>query len=86
MEEIKEIIWTLKFERDFKKIKDRATQDRLEKQIKKIKENPNFGKPLRYDLKRELTIYVKPHRLIYTIQGNKLILLRFEHRNHVYER
>ena len=86
MEEIKEIVWTQKFEQDFKKIKDRATQDKIEKQIMKIKNNPNFGKPLRYNLKGERTIYVKPYRLIYAVECNKLILLRFEHRNHVYER
>jgi addiction module RelE/StbE family toxin len=84
MEEIKEIIWTKKFEEDFKKIRDRATQNRLEKQIKKIRLNPNFGKPLRYNLRGEWTIYVKPHRLIYKVEGDKLILLRFEHRKQVY--
>ncbi len=86
MEEIKEIVWTQKFEQEFKKIKDISTQDKIEKQIMKIKNNPNFGKPLRYNLKGERTIYVKPYRLIYTVEGNKLILLRFEHRNHVYEK
>lgn len=85
MEEIKEIVWTQKFEREFKKIKDRATQDKIEKQIIKIKNNPNFGKPLRYNLKGERTVYVKPYRLIYAVEGSKLILLRFEHRNHVYD-
>lgn len=84
MEEIKEIIWTQKFEEDFKKIRNRSTQDKLEKQIKKIRLNPNFGKPLRYDLRGEWTIYVKPHRLIYKVEGDKLILLRFEHRKQVY--
>lgn len=58
MEEIKEIIWTQKFEQDFKKIKDRGTQDKLEKQIKKIRFNPSFGKPLRYDLRGERTVYI----------------------------
>jgi mRNA interferase RelE/StbE len=86
MEEIKEIIWTQKFEQEFKKIKDRSTQDKIEKQIIKIKNNPNFGKPLRYNLKGERTIYVKPYRLIYAVESSKLILLRFEHRNHVYEK
>jgi addiction module RelE/StbE family toxin len=84
MEEIKKIIWTQRFEEDFKKIRDRATQDKLEKQIKKIRFNPNFGKPLRYNLRGEWTIYVKPHRLIYKVEGDKLILLRFEHRKQVY--
>lgn len=85
MEEIKLMVWTKKFEQEFKKIKDRATQDKIEKQIRKIRKNPNFGKPLRYNLKGEWTIYVKPHRLIYKVEGDKLILLRFEHRNHVYD-
>ncbi|MBI2547094.1 MAG: type II toxin-antitoxin system RelE/ParE family toxin [Candidatus Aenigmarchaeota archaeon] len=84
MEEITEIIWTQDFEEDFKKIRDRVIQDRIEKQIRKIKSNPNFGKPLRYGLKGEWTIYVKPYRLIYKIEGDKLILLRFEHRDDVY--
>ena len=85
MEKIREIIWTQKFERDFKKIRDRAGQEKLEKQIRKITENPNFGKPLRYGLRGEWSIYVKPFRLIYKVEGDKLILLRFEHRKEVYE-
>ncbi len=85
MEKIREIIWTQKFERDFKKIRDRAGQEKLEKQIRKITENPNFGKPLRYGLRGEWSIYVKPFRLIYKVEGDRLILLRFEHRKEVYE-
>jgi addiction module RelE/StbE family toxin len=84
MEKIKEIIWTQKFEQEFKKIRDRAIQDKLEKQIRKIHENPDLGKPLRYALKGEWSIYVKPYRLIYKVEGDKLILLRFEHRKEVY--
>ena len=84
MEEIKEIVWTEKFEKEFKKIKDRIIQDRIEKQIKKIKENPGFGKPLRHNLKGERTVRIDPFRLIYSIIGYKLYLLRFEHRKKVY--
>jgi len=86
MEEIKEIVWTEKFEKEFKKIRDRVVQDRIEKQIKKIRENPDFGKPLRHDLKGERTIRISHFRLIYSVIGDKLYLLRFEHRNHVYGR
>ena len=84
MEEIKEIIWTQKFEQEFKKIKDRITQEKIEKQIKKILKNPSIGKPLKYNLKGERTVYIKPFRLIYSLEKDKLILLRFEHRNGVY--
>lgn len=86
MEKIREIIWTQKGEQDFKKIRDRATQDKLEKQLRKIAENPDFGKPLRYSLRGEWSVYVKPFRLIYKVEDGKLILLRFEHRKEVYER
>ncbi|MGI0085584.1 MAG: type II toxin-antitoxin system RelE family toxin, partial [Nitrososphaerales archaeon] len=48
-------------------------------------EVPDSGKALRYGLKGELTIRVKPYRLIYAVQENNLILLRFEHRKEVYD-
>ena len=82
--EAKEIVWSQKFEEDFKKIKDRKTQDRLEKQIMKIRSNMDLGKPLRYDLKDERTVYVKPYRLLYKTEDGTLVLLRFEHRKRVY--
>jgi len=59
MVEIRFIVATEKFEKDVKKIKDRGLRDRLEKQICKVIEDPNFGKPLRYDLKGEHTVYAK---------------------------
>lgn len=86
MVEIRFIVTTEKFEKDVRKIKDKALKGKLEKQIRKVVENPDFGKPLRYDLRGEWTIYVKPYRLIYKVEGDKLILLRFEHRKEVYER
>lgn len=85
MVEIKAIVYTQKFERDVKKIRDSSLKEKLEKQIKKITENPEFGKPLRYGLKGEWTIYVKPYRLIHAVQGDRPILLRFEHRKSAYE-
>lgn len=54
-------------------------------QVRKIADDRESGKPLRYGLKGEWTIYVKPYRLIYAIQEGRFILLRFEHRKTVYE-
>lgn len=85
MVEIKSIVYTEKFERDVKKARDSSLKEKLEKQIRKIAENPEFGKPLRYGLKGEWTVRVKPYRLIYAVQDDRLILLRFEHRKEVYE-
>lgn len=82
---INSIIYTEKFERDVRRIKDNLVKERVSKQIEKIVENPEVGKPLRYGLKGEWTIRVKPYRIIYAVQDDKLILLRFEHRKEVYE-
>jgi len=83
--EIKAIVYTQKFERDVRKIRDSLLKERLKKQVRNVAENPEIGKPLRYGLKGEWTVRVKPYRLIYAVQGEKLILLRFEHRREVYE-
>jgi addiction module RelE/StbE family toxin len=86
MVDIKFIVPTEKFEDDVKKIRDKSLKEKLQKQIDKITENPAFGKPLRYSLRGEWSIYVKPYRLIYKVEGDRLILLRFEHRKEVYGR
>jgi len=40
---------------------------------------------LRYGLKGEWTARVKPYRIIYAVQIDTLVLLRFEHRKEVYD-
>jgi mRNA-degrading endonuclease RelE of RelBE toxin-antitoxin system len=85
MVEIKTVIRTHKFERDVKAIKDTLTKTRVKKQIKKIIENPDIGKPLRNYLKGERTVYVPPFRIIYAVENCTLYLLRFEHRDKVYK-
>lgn len=84
MVEIKYIIPTDKFKDDVKKIRDKTVKERLQKQINKLSEKPNLGKPLKYDLRGEWSIHLKPYRLIYKVDGDKLILLRYEHREIVY--
>ncbi len=63
---------------------DSFTLERLKKQINKILENPNVGKPLRYK-RGERSLYIKPFRLIYAIRGDEVILLKFGHRKNVYD-
>lgn len=82
---INSIVYTSKFEHEVKKVRDKKIKERLEKNIKIIIENPEIGKPLRYALKGERTIRIAPFRLIYAIDGNSIILLRFEHRREVYD-
>lgn len=82
---ITQIIWSDKFRKEVTKIKDSKLKEKLQKQIQNIVESPELGKPLRYNLKGERTVYVKPYRLIYAYQGTILYLLRFEHRKEVYK-
>ncbi len=82
---IDRIVYTSKFEHEVKKVVDKKVKERLEKNISKIMENPEIGKPLSYTLKGERTVRIPPFRLIYSINGNSLVLLRFEHRSGVYE-
>jgi len=83
---IKEVIVTQKFDDDTKHIKDASLKERIKKQIDKIVQRPDTGKPLRYSLKGEKSVYVKPYRLIYSVVNDTLILLRFMHRNSVYDK
>lgn len=77
---VKAVVWVREFECDFKAIRDTATRERLKKRIEKIINSPDSGKPLRYHLKGEREVYVPPFRLIYSVEGETLYLLRFEHR------
>ena len=81
---ITQIVWSDKFKSEVTKIKDGKLKERLQKQIRNIVECPELGKPLRYNLREERAVYVKPYRLIYAYHGTVLYLLRFEHRKDVY--
>lgn len=76
------VIPSKKFVKDVKNL-DNVLREKLEKQIKKIIENPQVGKPLKYK-RGERSLYIKPFRLIYAIRGDDLILLKFDHRKKVY--
>jgi len=78
-----DIIYTEKFEKEVKKL-DSSIKLKLIKQIEKIIQEPKIGKPLRYDLKGERTIYVKPYRIIYAFDKNTITFLRVQHRKGVY--
>ena len=78
-----EVIFTEKFEKEFKR-SDTSVKEKARKQFEKIIQNPEIGKPLRYNLKGERTVYVKPFRIIYTFFNDAIYFLRFEHRREVY--
>ncbi len=65
------------------KIKDNLTKIKIQKQIKKIIENPEIGKPMRYGRKGTREVYLKPFRLSYAylIEENKIIFLDLYHKD-----
>ena len=79
------VVYSKEFEQDVKKIRDKALKERLIKQVEKILKNPETGKPLRYNLKGERSVYVPPYRLVYALLDHKIYLMRFRHREDVYE-
>jgi addiction module RelE/StbE family toxin len=80
-----EIIFSDEFKQEFKKIKDKTTRIKIIKHIKKLELLPTSGKPLRYDLKNHRTTRIPPYRLIYRIEGDKIIINCFDHRKAVYD-
>ncbi len=71
------------FEKKLKKIKNYSLKDHIKKQIKKIIENPEIGKPMKYGRKGTREIYVVPFRLSYAfvMEEDKIIFLDIYHKN-----
>jgi addiction module RelE/StbE family toxin len=75
------VIFDPGFKRDFQKIKDRTTKEKLIKQIQKIKEKPEIGKPMIYSRKGTRELHVPPFRLSYKIEGDAVYILSLYHKD-----
>ena len=77
------ILFEPAFQKTFSKIKDPLLKERIFKQLSKIKENPEIGKPMRYARKSTREVYIGPFRLSYAYlkEENKLIFLDFYHKD-----
>ena len=60
-----EVTFTKEFQNIFLRIKDSLMKEKILKQIKKIKTNPEIGKPMRNVRKGTRELYIKPFRLSY---------------------
>ena len=69
-----EVIFDEKFKNLFSKIKDHLTKEKIIKQITKIKENPEIGKPMRFSRKGTREIYISPFRLSYLYDYAKQVV------------
>ena len=66
-----EIRFDKKFTIIFSKLKDNLPREKIMKQVKKISENPEIGKPMRSLRKGSRELYVKPYRLSYEFFKDK---------------
>ncbi len=71
------------FERTFRKINDENLKMRVKKQIQKIIENPEIGKPMRYTRKGTRETYIQPFRLSYAYLKNEdtIVFLDLYHKD-----
>ena len=76
-----EVIFDPDFRKDFKKIKDNSTKEKIIKQVVKIKDNPEIGKLMRYARKGTRELYIPPFRLSYKIEGNIVYILALYHKD-----
>jgi mRNA-degrading endonuclease RelE of RelBE toxin-antitoxin system len=77
------VAYDKRFERTIKKIKDEGLKERVKKQIAKVVENPETGKPMRFIRKDTREVYVPPFRLSYTYlkEEDKIIFLELYHKD-----
>jgi mRNA-degrading endonuclease RelE of RelBE toxin-antitoxin system len=71
------------FKRLFSKIKNRSVKEKILKQLAKIRDNPETGKPMRYTRKGTRELYVPPFRLsyLYLKEEDKVVLLDLYHKD-----
>jgi len=69
-----EIRFDKKFTILFSKIKDNLLKEKIMKQIKKISENPEIGKPMKNIRKGTRELHIKPFRLSYSYFRNESIV------------
>jgi mRNA-degrading endonuclease RelE of RelBE toxin-antitoxin system len=71
------------FKKGIEKIKDGLLKIKVKKQIKKIIELPEIGKPMRYERKDTREVYLPPFRISYKYhkQENRIEFLTVYHKD-----
>lgn len=75
------------YKKDFLKIisktKNQSDKEKIKKQIEKILDNPEIGKPMMYGRKGARGVYIAPYRLAYSYipSENKIIFLEIYHKD-----
>ena len=74
---------TNEFVKTYKKIRNNLLKEKVKKQIRKIIENPEIGKPMRNVRKGTREVYISPYRLSYSYieKEQKIIILELYHKD-----
>jgi len=77
------VAYDKRFERAIRKIKGQRLKERVKKQITKVVENPEVGKPMRFTRKDTREVYVPPFRLSYAYlrEEGRIIFLELYHKD-----
>ena len=75
------VIFDIQFKKDFKKIQDNLVKKKIIKQISKIGDNPEVGKPMRFSRKGTRELYISPFRLSYIYENDAIIILTLYHKD-----
>lgn len=77
------VSYHLQFEKQVKKIKDGKVKQQVKRQIQKIIEDPESGKPMKYGRKDTRELYISPYRLSYLYEKNidTIVLLSLYHKD-----
>lgn len=70
--------YTNSFKKQFSKIKNKDFKQKILKQVEKIIENPEIGKPMRNVRKGTREVYINSFRLAYSYIENELLIIFLE--------
>lgn len=76
-----DVYYNDQFKEKVSKIKDKSIKLKIIKQVEKIKENPEVGKPQRNVRKGTRELYIKPFRLSYIFEKGYVVMLDFYHKD-----
>ena len=77
------VVFDDSFQRLFSKVRDKNKKEKILKQIAKIRDNPEIGKPMTYSRKSTRELYIPPLRLSYAYikEEDKVRLLDLYHKD-----
>jgi len=71
------------YQKKFSKLKEHTLKEKIIKQIIKLKQNPELGKPMKYARKGTRELYISPFRLsyVYTKEEDLIFILDLYHKD-----